>query len=502
MIPNITKGSKPVGLMKYLVGPGKRNEHTDPHLVAGSPTIMAWHDDVQLNDDSAVAIARELDLNRTVFDIEMDKHVWHCSLSIRADERDLTSQDWSDIATRFMDEMDFTEAGGKAPCSWVAVHHGKSIEGNDHIHIVASRVRGDGTKWHDGQDFGRAQKTARKLEQEFGLLQLGQHSERGYKPSEKKNAMDREPARFRLDRTVRSCAIASTHEGQFVRQLRRAGLLVHPRFADGGQSVITGFSVAERPPKGMRPLWFGGGKLAKDLTLPQLRTRWPDDPRLAQEAADEWAAAKRHQRIVHGNENPMILDEDTAKRMADDLSTARRRLSTVAPDDHQTWAHAAREASGVFAAWSRSTEAEPGPLAHTSRVLARSARRSGVRLNQPLDPPLRMSGTAAFMLAATSASPMAQAVILAQMIRLARAIHDMHKATAELREQQLIADAVRKHLAVVAAPLPEVQPAPAAETSHAGPDRPVRTVQETEGPATRPHTLAHHTVKPPHGMER
>ena len=54
MIPNITKGDKPIGVMKYLVGPGRANEHTDPHLVGGSPLIMSWYDDVQLNEDAAV----------------------------------------------------------------------------------------------------------------------------------------------------------------------------------------------------------------------------------------------------------------------------------------------------------------------------------------------------------------------------------------------------------------------------------------------------------------
>lgn len=32
-----------------------------------------------------------------------------------------------------------------------------------------------GTKWYDGQDFSRAQKTARKLKKEFGLLERGLH---------------------------------------------------------------------------------------------------------------------------------------------------------------------------------------------------------------------------------------------------------------------------------------------------------------------------------------
>ena len=79
MIPNITKGDKPIGLMKYLVGPGRSNEHTDPHLVGGSPLIMAWHDDAQLNEEAAVSIAREIDLNRRALGVDADtKHIWHC----------------------------------------------------------------------------------------------------------------------------------------------------------------------------------------------------------------------------------------------------------------------------------------------------------------------------------------------------------------------------------------------------------------------------------------
>lgn len=41
MIPNISRGTRMMGLIRYLVGPGRANEHTDPHLVAGSAPIMA-----------------------------------------------------------------------------------------------------------------------------------------------------------------------------------------------------------------------------------------------------------------------------------------------------------------------------------------------------------------------------------------------------------------------------------------------------------------------------
>ena len=503
MIPKISKGDKPVGLMKYLVGPGRHNEHTDPHLITGSPLIVAWHDDAQLGETAAVAIARELDLNRRAFEFEAGtKHVWHCSLSIPYQDREVTDQEWADIAQRFMDDMDFTDTQAKAPCQWVAVHHGKSVKGNDHIHIVASTIREDGTKWNAGNDFVRAQQAARELERQFGLIQLGNHSERWLERAELERDKGREPVRFRLERTVRACAVAAETEAQFVRQMRRANMLVHPRFAAGTDSVVTGYAVAERPPKGMRPLWFGGGKLAQDLTLPSLRTRWPDTPEATQEAAEEWLAAKRHRRIVHPDPPGVALDEETARRLAGELKEVRRRLVGIAVDDHQSWAHAAREASGVYAAWSHATEGGQGPLGRTARVLARSAHRSGMKITAPLDAPLRTSGTTAFLLAATKApSPMAQALIMNQMLRMTQALYEMHQTNKDLRETQLINDAFEQHLAVVAAPLPEVGTSTSTRsTSHAGPVLDRGALRETQGPTATARPYLDHT-RDEHGME-
>ena len=44
--------------------------------------------------------------------------------------------------------------------------------------------------------------------------------------------------------------------------------------------------IAEkRPAAGERPIWYGGGNIARDLTLPRLRDGWPDTPTGASEAA-------------------------------------------------------------------------------------------------------------------------------------------------------------------------------------------------------------------------
>lgn len=40
MIPRVhARGTRTIGLLHYLYGPGTHEEHTDPHLVAASPLI-------------------------------------------------------------------------------------------------------------------------------------------------------------------------------------------------------------------------------------------------------------------------------------------------------------------------------------------------------------------------------------------------------------------------------------------------------------------------------
>ncbi|WP_374953992.1 relaxase/mobilization nuclease domain-containing protein [Rathayibacter sp. AY1H2] len=79
--------------------------------------------------------------------------VWHCSLSLRAEEGQLTDEQWGRIATDFVDRMwSAGESSAKADCRWIAVRHGLSKNGNDHIHIAVSAVRADRTKAHVAYD--------------------------------------------------------------------------------------------------------------------------------------------------------------------------------------------------------------------------------------------------------------------------------------------------------------------------------------------------------------
>ncbi|OAD97684.1 relaxase/mobilization nuclease domain-containing protein [Arthrobacter sp. OY3WO11] len=482
MIPNITRGSRMAGLILYLASTDAdktKNAHTDPHLVAGDAAIMAWYDDGVLDADDAVALAKHLDQPRKAFGVEVlqkdyrwdpvkkervpngHKHadVWHCSLSLRAEEGALTDQQWGDIANDFVDAMGFTEASGKAQCRWVAINHGTSENGNHHIHIAVSLVREDGTKASTHGDYKRAQQTCRELETKYGLEELSSvHATRGYDRAEKATAVrdEREMHRSALARKVRASASASATEAEFVRRARDTGMLVRPRYAKNTTEVIVGYSVAERPARGERPIWFGGGTLASDLKLGALREDWPDSPHLATEAAAEWNAAARNKRKVSrtGPENA-TPSAGVWVQYTRNATALVEKLRVLPKDDHATWAKAAREVSGAFAAWSHRLEPTPGPLAATAAELSRTAQLRAPRQHSKPAALPSIAGTAMLFMAASSKDKTAaQAALMLQLVNTAFAIHEMHQQSGRTREAQRIRAVVTEQLKPFAATMP------------------------------------------------
>jgi hypothetical protein len=475
------------GLMVYLAGEGRSNEHEEQHLVAGDAAIMAQHGYSVLDRDTALAIAASLDAPRRAFEVEVLRtvkdldaesgevttkrvagDVWHCSLSLRAEEGQLSDEKWAAIAQNFADRMGFTEASGKAACRWVAVRHGLSTNGNDHIHLAVSLVREDGTKATTHNDYKRAQEVCRDLEREYGLEQLESREqglgERGIKPAERERATRTNSAEVdahRMERTVRAAATASVDEGEFVRRLRRGGVLVRPRFAAGRDDVVAGYSVAVRPPAGEKPIWYGGGRLARDLTLPRLREGWPDSPQSAQGAVDEWRATAKNPwqyRPVAPGREESTPNPELWKQYSDEIGQLRKQLRDVPVSDRATWAHVARETSGVFAAWSQRVEATPGALAAASRELAKTAH---IRAHQSRPKLVRLgSGANAAMILMQAAAvaggqdTMAQAIMLRQLGRVSVAILDMHTALGDARRAEQVTAMMRNQFAAVSEQLP------------------------------------------------
>lgn len=507
MMPNVTHGTRMSGLLSYLVDTDEdrtHNVHAEPHLVAGDSAIMAWHDEAELSAADAARIARQLDLPRRVHAVDVPGgDVWHCSLSLRAEEGQLSDEQWGKVAQEFMDRMDFTDAGGRSPARWVAIRHGLSKNGNDHVHIAASRVREDGTKVSVHNDFIRAQRICRELEQEFGLERLDgereQTAARGYQRAEAELARKRgqvEPARVTLEREVRAAAIASVDEAEFVRRMRDAGVLVRPRYASDRTDVVAGYSVALRPARGSgeRPVWYGGGRLARDLTLPALRQSWSDTPEGASAAVAEWNAANKYRRAASPGRERQGVDElrwDAATRR---LQLMNDRLAQVPVHDRARWAELARDGAGTLAVWSRTAPREMRPqLAQAASALGRSAQlRQAPRRRVQSESPF---AGAALVLAAALRGPRSMAAELAmmeQLILFARAMVQMHRAMQDVRTARALHRDVEERLQS----LYERQPQPVGAVPPTSPSAERSSVPEHIRRATE-GVAAASTMRPP-----
>lgn len=483
MIPNITRGAKMTGLVVYLAGPGKSNEHENQHVVAGHASVLLAAPVGELTHTDAIELAHELDTARVVFGTEVsvtskramaaalddgvprsvaladatsDQNVWHCSLSLNPDEGELSDEKWAAIAADFMQEMDFDDPDSpRAPARWVAIRHGKTKAGGDHIHIAASAVREDGTKVNTFNDFKRAQQACNTLEHRYGLVVLTSREvdkgTRGVKPGELEKAKRdglAEPVRVSLERTVRAAATASKTEAEFVRRLRSSGVLVRPRYGKGSTDAgAVGYSVATTPTKaeraaGIKPVWFGGGRLAKDLTLPRLRDEWDQSADARTAAESEWNASRRGAAvtITNGRERARI-DPELVTRAAQDIEKWNKYLSSIPVDDHAQWARAAGRTSGVFAAWSSRVETTPGPLAAASRSLAHAAQVPAHQRAPRVDKRLSGGGAALILMQAQiQSSGASQVLLLRQLMRTMDAIADARRATGDLaRADELVA---------------------------------------------------------------
>ena len=494
MIPNVTRGGKAHGVLLYLVGKGMREEHENPHLVAGSPEAIRMAEVSKLLDRSdALALARFLDEPREEFGTQVtiaerdkdgrltgtrDAHVWHCSLSLHPQEPELADERWAEIAEAFVEQMGFAGETAKAQCRWVAIRHGRSAGGSDHAHLVVTLVAEDGSKASVHNDRPRAQKACRELEQRFGLRALEARTReagsRGLKHGEL--AADRRrgrgvgergerpewSSRQTLERIVRACATASRDESEFIRRLGDEGVRLRPRYAEGGRDEVVGFSV--RLPGGdhgpRRSVWYGGGRLARDLTLPALRRSWGQDEEARLRAVAEWNSSTSTKPRSPGERRAELEQRALMwHRCTTGLERVRQQLR-AAGSDPAAIAHAAREGAGVLAAWSVALEGDqPAALARAARQLARSAE---LPAHTPVSPkPLsRASGLALFMLAAGKPdSPVGWTIVAREIALLASELGRVHRARGELARAWQIETELGAELAHINAALERERPA-------------------------------------------
>jgi hypothetical protein len=203
--------------------------------------------------------------------------VWHCSVRAATGDRMLSDDEWAQVACEIMHRTGLAPYGQDDAVRWVAVRHA-----DDHIHLLATLARQDGTRPRLWNDFYRVGEACRVAEERFGLRRTAPRDRTAPRrptraESEKARRRGfREAPRVTLRRAVSTAAAGASSEDEFFARLEAAGVLVRKRFSTRNPGEITGYAVA-LPTDTTRtggPVWFGGGKLAADLTLPKLRHRW------------------------------------------------------------------------------------------------------------------------------------------------------------------------------------------------------------------------------------
>ena len=194
------------------------------------------------------------------------------------EDRLLSDDEWAGIADEVMHRTALSPYGEEEEAvRWIAVRHG-----DDHIHLVAMLARQDGGKPGLSWELYKVRAACIAAEQRYGLRSTApadRTAARRPTRSENEKAARRgldEAPRITLRRQVTTAAAAANSEDEFFARLDPAGVLMRKRFSVKNPRQITGYAVALQgdTAKGGGPVWYGGGKLASDLSWPKLRQRW------------------------------------------------------------------------------------------------------------------------------------------------------------------------------------------------------------------------------------
>ncbi|MFD3644096.1 mobilization protein [Streptomyces griseus] len=457
-------GDTTAGLLAYLFGPGDRDEHTDPHLVA------AW--DPALPCPARTPDRMTLSTLAQLLDAPVDalrgprpaEHVWHTSIRNAPTDRTLTDTEWARVAAEMVHVAGIAPHGDEQACRWVAVRHAP-----DHIHLVATLARRDGNGPRIRGDIPRMHTAARAFETALGLQAmspLDQTASRAPVTGEKEKATRRgltEPARATLQRAVREAAALATGDTDFLTRLRDAGLRVREHHDENG--AVDGYAVAlpgDRADHGTRPVWFSGRTLAYDLSLPRIRERF--HPTIS--PAD---LTRAHTRI---REAAALLARAGRTQGAGDVAALGDLLTVTAAVSPTTVRDQVRAAAARF------EQASRAPGTRTLQGTARAHFKAATRALEHAPRTARAGGAPAVL---------NLLIALIEAVEAATAWHRAHDHHAQATAAAQAATLLREAATLTRAPARTTTP----------PRTPPRTVRVTPAPARGPATLPPVTAVPP-----
>lgn len=439
MIAKVVHGHDVKGLMRYLMGPGRHNEHSNQHVLASSRG-----DWIGKGPESTAALGRWLNAGNEVGQDQgrPPARVWHCSVALPPGERlgadtEASEQRWEEAATRIMTRLGLhgnAAAGGGV--RWAAIHHGLSGakgEGGDHIHIAVVLCDLEGTPRIPFDDYRTLREVCRELEAEWELRSTspadGTANTAPTTAERQKAERLGEPVTDRewLQVEVKALAASTTSLEDLIEQADARGILAAPaHVSKQGTPYGIVFGRAVRDSEGNpvrdddgklvlpkdadgKDITFAGRSLAKDLSLPKLQARWQE-----------------------------LQDNEAAAQVPDPLEQARKILDEAAKNyqpgsrDAESVARAAADTVAVLAVSDPNGDPD-GKLAQAAQWAAHAGREAGYAVPKPMGSgaAVRMS-TIALMAARVGGADRD----LVRTLQLLRVTAQMMDSLARLRQVQ------------------------------------------------------------------
>jgi len=443
------RGKRVEPLIRYLFGPGRHEEHTDPHIVAGfrHPALL----EPPLRADGTRDFRKLNGLlnqpNDAMGSFASDRPVWHCALRAAPEDKTLSDDEWAQIAHDVMDRTALSRYGEEDDAvRWIAVRHAQ-----DHIHLVVMLARQDGRRPAVRNDRYRVRDACRAAEREYGLRSTSpadrtapRYPTRAEKEKATRRGLDEAP-RVTLRRAVAVAAASSATAEEFFACLQAAGITVRPRYSTKNPGEVTGYAVALNGDvnKDGKPVWYSGGKLAADLTWPKLILHWHP------------ARQVKDVRLTPAERAALF---DHAAKAAENATANIRAVGATSPGAAADAAQAAADTLHVAAAMLRNR-----PLREAADFYERAAREPFGRIPKPTPVGNQLRQAARIMAAYAHLSgdrTNAWAIVIVRLAALAEAVAELRDAQQRAAQARAALTAARQlHTIRAAAPArPPAQP--------------------------------------------
>ncbi|MHC5672812.1 relaxase/mobilization nuclease domain-containing protein [Nostoc sp.] len=186
---------------------------------------------------------------------KVSRAVYHASLSLPHKES-LDDETWHEIAQKYLQEMGFDMN------QYMVVRH--VDREHDHAHIVASRIRLDGTTVSDSWDYRRSEAVIRKLEQEYNLQSVQpswEKDSRSPTTGERRQLArtGEESVRVRLQRSLDQATYDHPTMPELIERVQQQGINVRVGYTRTG--IVKGISYQ------LDSVAFSGTHLGKAYTF-------------------------------------------------------------------------------------------------------------------------------------------------------------------------------------------------------------------------------------------